>query len=97
MVVIAGEVGGRWSGETQTFVLCLAQHKAKSAPKILQASAQVAYYRRWSSLMSCSAAKAFATSLLNVEVTQEQEDVSLLCTRCLVTLGTRSVSGTNFV
>ena len=64
MVVIAGEVGGRWSGETQTFVQCLAQHKAKSAPKILQASAQVACYRRWSSLLSCLAAKAFATSLL---------------------------------
>ena len=63
-MVVAGEVGGRWSGETQTFVQCLAQHKAKSAPKILQASAQVACYRRWSSLLSCSAAKAFATSLL---------------------------------
>ena len=28
MVVIAGEVGGRWSRETQPFVQCLAQHKA---------------------------------------------------------------------
>ena len=64
MVVIAGEVGGRLSGETQTFVQCLAQHKAKSAPKILQASAQVVYYKRWSSLLSCSAANTFATSLL---------------------------------
>ena len=64
MVVIAGEVGGRWSRETQTFVQCLAQHKAKSAPKILQASAQVAHHRQCSSLLSCSAAKVIATSLL---------------------------------
>ena len=64
LVVIAGEVGGRWSREAQIFLQCLAQHKAQSAPKILQASAQVAYYRRWSSLLSCAAAKAFATSLL---------------------------------
>ena len=58
LVVIAGEVGGRWSREAQIFLQCLAQHKAQSAPKMLQASAQVAYYKRWSSLLSCSAAES---------------------------------------
>ena len=62
-VVIAGEVGGRWSRKRR-FVQYLTQHNVQSASKILQASAQVAYHRRWSSLLSFSAAKAFATSLL---------------------------------
>ena len=58
MVVIAGEVGGRWSGEMQNFRAVFGTNTRRSA------SAQVACYRRWSSLLSCSAAKAFATSLL---------------------------------
>ena len=63
LVVIAGEVGWRWSRETKTFLQCLAD-KAETAPKILKASVQVAWYRRWSSILTCAAAKAFATSLL---------------------------------
>ena len=53
LVVIAGEVGGRWSREAQIFLQNLAHHKAKSAPKFLRASAQVAHCRRWNSLLSC--------------------------------------------
>ena len=60
MVVIAGEVGGRWSRETQTLVQCLAPQGTVCDENPLQ----VTYYRRWSSLLFCSAAKALAISLL---------------------------------
>ena len=64
LVVIAGEVGGRWSRETQAFLQSLAHCKAQGAPRILRASAEVAWYRRWCSLLACSVAKAVAVSLL---------------------------------
>ena len=67
LVVIAGEVGGRWSRETQAFLQSLAHCKAQGAPRILRASAEVAWYRRWCSLLVCSAAKAVAVSLLEAE------------------------------
>ena len=66
LVVIAGEVGGRWSRETQAFLQCLAHGKAQAAPRILRGSAQAAWSRRWSSLLACPSAKAFATSLLEM-------------------------------
>ena len=52
LVVIAGEVGGRWSRETQTFLQCVSHGKAQSAPHILRASAQAAWYRRWCNLLA---------------------------------------------
>ena len=64
LVVIAGEVGGQWSRETQTFLQCVSHGKAQSAPHILRASAQAAWCRRWCNLLACSAAKAVAVSLL---------------------------------
>ena len=64
MVVIPGEVGGRWSRETKAFLQSVSHGKAQSAPRILKASAQVAWYRRWCNLLACSAAKAVAVSLL---------------------------------
>ena len=45
LVVIVGEVGGRWSRETQAFLQSLAHCKAQGAPRILRASAEVAWYR----------------------------------------------------
>ena len=36
LVVIAGEVGGRWSQETKAFLWSLASDKASSAPKVLR-------------------------------------------------------------
>ena len=64
LVVIAGEVGGRWSPETKAFLQGVAHGKAQAAPRVLRASAQAAWYRRWFSLLACSAAKAVAVSLL---------------------------------
>ena len=65
LVVIAGEVGGRWSSETKNFLWCLACEKALSASSVLRGSARAAWYRRWSCLLACAAAKAFASSLVN--------------------------------
>ena len=64
LVVIDGEVAGRWSRETQAFLPFLVHCKAQGAPRILRASAEVAWHRRWCSLLACSAAKAVAVSLL---------------------------------
>ena len=64
LVVLAGEVGGRWSAETASFLTALAQHKAQRAPELLKGSVEAAWKRGWAALLSCAAAKAFAASLL---------------------------------
>ena len=64
LVVIAGEVGGRWSQETKDFLWCLACEKSKSSPWLLQGSARLGWYRRWCCLLACSTAKAVACSLV---------------------------------
>ena len=66
LVVIAGEVGGRWSQETKDFLWCLASVKAACVPRRLYGSARAAWYRRWSCLLACSTAKSVASSLLGV-------------------------------
>ena len=63
-VVLAGEVGGRWSSETASFLSSLAQHKAQEAPELLKASVDAAWRRRWAAMLTCAAAKAYAASLL---------------------------------
>ena len=64
MVVIAGEVGGRWSEETKAFLWSLACEKSRSEARVLRGSVRAAWYRRWSCLLACAAAKAVAMSLL---------------------------------
>ena len=64
LVVLAAEVGGRWSGETAQFLQGLAKARAQSVPWILQERVEAAWIRRWSCILACSAARAFATSLL---------------------------------
>ena len=41
LVVIAGEVGGRWSSETAHFLSSLAAAKARSVPQVLQVRARM--------------------------------------------------------
>ena len=65
LVVLAAEVGGRWSKETATFLAALAKARAESSPFILQGRVQAALIRRWSAMLACSAARAFAVSLLD--------------------------------
>ena len=64
LVVLAGEVGGRFSAETAQFLTGLASAKVQQLSDLLQGRAHVAWLRRWSSLLACAAARAFALSLL---------------------------------
>ena len=63
MVVIAGEVGGRWSEETKAFLWSLACEKSRSEATVLRKSVRAAWYRRWCCLLACAEAKV-ALSLL---------------------------------
>ena len=64
-MVLAAEVGGRWSEETAQFLRALAKAHAQTAPLILQNRVKAARLRRWSNVLACSAARAFALSLLD--------------------------------
>ena len=44
----------------------LAVAKARDVPNILKANVKVAWFRRWSNILSCAAARSFADSLLEV-------------------------------
>ena len=67
MVVIAGEIGGRWSEKTKAFLWSLACADASSVPRRMYGSARAAWYKRWTCLLACSSAKAVAHSLLDKE------------------------------
>ena len=66
LVVLAGEVGGRLSAEAQDFLCALAKAKSRSAPPLLQGKVRSAWLRRWHRIAACTAAKAFASSLLDL-------------------------------
>ena len=66
LVVLGAEVGGRWSQETVDFLSSLAWGKVRDLPEELQKDARRAWFRRWSMLLGCAAAKAFAMSLLDL-------------------------------
>ena len=68
LLVLAGEVGGRWSSETSSFLTSLACAKAREAPAGMQGSAQAAWRRREATTLSCAAARAYALSLLELRV-----------------------------
>ena len=55
LVVLAAEVGGRWSQEAFSFVSQLARAKARSEPRILAVRARQAWHHRWCSLLACAA------------------------------------------
>ena len=65
LVVLAAEVGGRWNAETAQFLTVLAGARAQEVPLVLQGRAEAAWVRRWSSILACTAARAFTVSLLD--------------------------------
>ena len=71
LVVLAAEVGGRWSRETAEFLCALAKARAQSEPLLLQGRAQAAWLRRWSAMLACSAARSFPMSLLDHDAENE--------------------------
>ena len=60
LVVLALEVGGRWSQEANTFVKLLAKAKVRSELAVVQRRMEQAWRLRWSSILACAAARAFA-------------------------------------
>ena len=66
LVVLALELGGRWSAEAATFVKLLARLRARAAPASSRGPTISAFALRWSALLSFAAARAFATSLLSL-------------------------------
>ena len=65
LVVVAGEVAGRWSEEAASFMRQLAKARARSEPPVLVKRAEQAWRLRWFSMLACTAARAFAGSLLD--------------------------------
>ena len=65
LVVLAAEVGGRWSEEARSFVSQLARAKVRSLPRVLRGRARQVWQYRWSAILSCATARAFALSLLD--------------------------------
>ena len=68
LVVLACEVGGRLSEECQDFLRQLAKAKVRGLPIVTRSRARQAWLWRWSCLLACSAARAFALSLLERRV-----------------------------
>ena len=59
LVVLAIEVGGRWSQETTTFLRLLAQAKARTVPGRLKASFTNALIHRWSAQITHAASCSY--------------------------------------
>ena len=66
LVVLAGEVGGRWSAETAMFLRLIAKANARTEPPVLRLRAELAWRARWGSILACAAARALAWSLLGL-------------------------------
>ena len=89
LVVLAAEVGGRWSAETAGFLSALAKARAETMPFLMQSRAQAAWLRRWSAMLACSAARTFSMSLLEQRLALGTGSSFHLCKRCCVTQGLR--------
>ena len=62
LVVLAVEVGGRWSDEAASLVRGLARAKAREVPVRLRSSLVAVLVARWSALLSHAAMSAFAAT-----------------------------------
>ena len=60
LVVLALEVGGRWSEEAKIFIRLLAR------ARFMQRRLEQAWRPRWYAIITCAAARAFAASLLGL-------------------------------
>ena len=66
LVVLAAEVGGRWSDECQQFLRTLLRLRVQRAPPPLRAAAAQGWARRWWSVLSVALQRAVASSALGV-------------------------------
>ena len=76
LVVLAVEVGGRWSSETRSFIAQLGKARSRQEPSLLRRRAEQAWRMRWGAFLSCVAAKAVASSLLESRCAQGADAVS---------------------
>ena len=63
LVVLAAGTGGRWHDDCIRFVRDFARYRAHSEPLVLRRSLQLAYQRRWWSLLSSALHKSIAAAL----------------------------------
>ena len=70
LVVLAVEVGGRWSSETRSFIAQLVKARSRQEPLLLRRRVEQAWRMRWGAFLSCVAAKAVASSLLELRCAQ---------------------------
>ena len=68
LVVLAGEVGGRWSAETMSFLGLLAKARAQSETHQKRRRVEQAWRIQLSCMLACAAGRAFAASLLEQRV-----------------------------
>ena len=68
LVVLACEVGGRWSAEATAMVRDLVAARVREAVPLLRRSAALAWHRRWWSILSCAAQRSVAATLLDQRV-----------------------------
>ena len=68
MVVLASEIGGRWSEKTPKFLSLMIKVKAKSEPPILKKRAEQTWNMRWRAIFYCGTARAFVTFLLELNM-----------------------------
>jgi hypothetical protein len=68
LVVLALEVGGRWSEEAVRFVRLLAKAKARTIPQLVRSAARAAFFHRWTGILAVAAQRALAATLLELPV-----------------------------
>ena len=66
LVVLAMEVGGRWSSETRSFLAQLAKARSRREVPLLRKRVEQAWRLRWGAILGCAAARAVAASLLEL-------------------------------
>ena len=64
LVVLALEVGGRWSREAWSFVRNLARARAREEPELLRKRAEAMWHKRFVGIMAVAAQRALGESLL---------------------------------
>ena len=70
VLCIPAGTGGRWYEDCIRLVTALARHRAASEPAILRRSMQLAYQRRWWSLLSVALHNSIATALPTLDIAE---------------------------
>ena len=63
LVVLACEIGGRWSDTCTALLRALAAYRADKAPPLLREAARAAWMTRWTTLLGVAQQAALAASL----------------------------------